>query len=107
MSRGPGRWQRAILDAVDDEWTPLVKCCVDIPGESKATLTRPEVVARRRAAHTLAARGAIDVARRYLYRPGHRGTSALHVRRPATTEQRHVRAEQAAALERRLRPGAR
>jgi hypothetical protein len=52
MSRGPGRWQRAILAALDEyDVVPIADLCDAVlgrPGE------RSELVAARRAAHRLA-----------------------------------------------------
>jgi len=71
MSRGPGRWQRAILDATETaaaaipEWIALDTLGVSVapsdPAGDVATLSRAEAVARRRAAHALADRGVIQV----------------------------------------------
>ncbi len=54
MSRGPGRWQRAILDALTaSEW--ILLCDVLPPGP-----TRAQLLACRRAANRLEAQGLVQ-----------------------------------------------
>jgi hypothetical protein len=52
VSRGPGRWQRAILTALDEyDVVPIADLCEGALGRPAG---RPELVAARRAAHRLA-----------------------------------------------------
>ena len=55
MSKGPGKWQRQILDALDgDDWVII---CDLLPGDAK----RSEQSALNRAAHTLRRVGKVDI----------------------------------------------
>jgi len=55
MSRGPGKWQRLILDAVDENGWCVV--CDLLPEDAK----HAQVSAINRAAHTLADAGEVDL----------------------------------------------
>ena len=54
MSRGPGKWQRAILAALEDHVEGFVLAHLRCPA---ARLTKADISARQRAAKTLEAKG--------------------------------------------------
>ena len=71
MSRGPGRWQRAILDATETaadavpKWVALDAIGVSVASSGtdadEETLSHTGGSSRRRAAHTLEDRGVVEV----------------------------------------------
>ena len=54
MSRGPGKWQRAILATLEDHAEGFVLAHLRCPG---ARITKADISARQRAAKTLEAKG--------------------------------------------------
>ena len=70
MSRGPGRWQRVILDHMDNNPQYKAATLDSIVREHlQRTPTRSEMVAARRALKTLAIAGKV----RAIYHPGAKG----------------------------------
>lgn len=76
MSRGPGRWQRAILQALEENTEfdifPIQAIAYEHLG---AEATRAQLVAARRAVRTLAIAGKV----RAIYRPAHECRQALQL----------------------------
>lgn len=86
MSRGPGRWQRALLAALDEHPVVPVR---DVTLEvTDGAATRPQHVAARDAAHRLHRSGRVRAGYMYLADSGTgRATPHLVVLRPDDTRQ--------------------